>query len=61
MTLSHFCGEGRGNAESKRTEDQVIDLYDILLKNTDEGHPMTTGEIASALESSGIPATRKTI
>ena len=40
---------------------KLLILYDILLKNTDEEHPMTTGEIASALESSGIPATRKTI
>lgn len=38
---------------------KLLILYDILLKDTDEEHPMTMGEIASALENSGIPATRK--
>ena len=46
------------NAEQKI---KLLILYDLLQKNTDEDHPMTTGEIATALKDCNIIVTRKTI
>ena len=40
---------------------KLLVLYEILQKRTDETHPMTTGEIISALEEYGITTTRKTV
>lgn len=46
------------NAEQKV---KLLVLYDILQKNTDENHPMTTGQITGALKNCGIVVTRKTL
>ena len=46
------------NAEQKI---KLLVLYDILQKNTDENHPMTTGQITGALKNCGIVVTRKTL
>lgn len=40
---------------------KLLILYDILQKNTDEQHTMTTGEITTALKNCGIIVTRKTL
>lgn len=40
---------------------KLLILYDILQKNTDENHPMTTKEIISALYNYGIKVSRKTL
>ena len=40
---------------------KLLILYDVLQKNTDENHPMTTKEIVSALDSYGIQVSRKTL
>ena len=47
----------------RNTEQKIklLVLYDILQKQTDEHHPMTTNELVAALEECGIPAVRKTI
>lgn len=36
-------------------------IYDILKRETDENHPMTTGELVARLEALGIAAERKSI
>lgn len=46
------------NAEQKV---KLLILYDLLQKNTDENHPMTTGDITTALKNCGIVVTRKTL
>lgn len=54
----------RGENEMSRNAEQKIKLlilYDLLQKNTDENHPMTTGEITTALKNCGIVVTRKTL
>ena len=40
---------------------KLLILYDILRKNTDENHPMTTKEIVAALQEYGIGVSRKTL
>ena len=46
------------NAEQKI---KLLVLYDILLRKTDENHPMTTNELVAALRECGIEVSRKTI
>lgn len=48
---------------SRKAEQKIklLVLYDLLLKNTDEQHCMTTGEITIALKDFGIIVTRKTL
>lgn len=40
---------------------KLLVLYDLLEKNTDESHPMTTNEIVEELMKLGIPSTRQTV
>lgn len=40
---------------------KLLKLYDFLLENTDENHPMTTEGICIALEGMGIPCERRTL
>ena len=40
---------------------KLLALWDILLKNTDEEHSMTTQEIIAALEKQDIAVSRKTL
>ena len=46
------------NAEQKI---KLLVLYELLLKQSDEEHPMTTNEIVDALKEYGIEVTRKTL
>ena len=46
------------NAEQKI---KLLVLYELLLKQSDEEHPMTTNEIVGALKEYGIEVTRKTL
>ena len=46
------------NAEQKI---KLLVLYELLLKQSDEEHPMTTNELIDALDEYGIEVTRKTL
>ena len=47
--------------ESSERKIKLLLLYEILRKQTDERHPMTTGELSDALLNSGIAVSRKTL
>lgn len=40
---------------------KLLKLADLLREETDEGHPLTTAQICSALERMGIPCDRRTL
>ena len=40
---------------------KLLKLLELLRKNTDEAHPMTTSQICSALSEMGIPCDRRTL
>ena len=48
-------------SESSERKIKLLLLYEILRKQTDERHPMTTGELSDALQNSGIAVSRKTL
>lgn len=48
-------------AENAERKIKLLLLYDILQKQTDEGHPMTTGELTTALRGHGISVSRQTL
>lgn len=47
--------------ESSERKIKLLLLYEILRKQTDERHPMTTGELSEALQNFGIAVSRKTL
>ena len=60
FTLIFDRGE-RKNVEKCGTESQIARSLRYFAKNTDENHPMTTGQITGALKNCGIVVTRKTL
>lgn len=48
-------------SDSAERKIKLLLLYEILLKQTDELHPMTTSEIFTALQESGIAVSRQTL
>ena len=48
-------------SRSSEQKIKLLILYDLLQKNTDEEHPMTTNEITEALKNLGVVVTRKTL
>lgn len=40
---------------------RILELYRLLLRESDEEHPLTVAEIGGHLESVGMPANRKTV
>ena len=48
-------------SESSERKIKLLLLYEILQQKTDERHPMTTGELAAALQNFGIAVSRKTL
>lgn len=48
-------------SESSERKIKLLLLYEILRQKTDEQHPMTTGELAEALQNFGIAVSRKTL
>ena len=40
---------------------KLLKLLELLRQNTDEDHPLSTGQIANALSEMGIPFDRRTI
>ncbi len=48
-------------SESSERKIKLLLLYEILRTQTDERHPMTTGELSDALQNSGIAVSRKTL
>ena len=48
-------------SESAERKIKLLLLYEILRKQTDERHPMTTGELSDALQNFGIAVSRKTL
>ena len=40
---------------------KLLKLLEMLRKNTDESHPMTTSQICGALSGMGIPCDRRTL
>ena len=48
-------------SESSERKVKLLLLYEILRKQTDERHPMTTGELSDALQNFGIAVSRKTL
>lgn len=45
-------------SESSERKIKLLLLYEILRKQTDERHPMTTGELSDALQNFGIAVSR---
>lgn len=48
-------------ARSAEQKIKLLVLYELLLKHSDEEHPMTTNEIIAALKEYGIEVTRQTL
>lgn len=48
-------------SDSAERKIKLLLLYEILLKQTDELHPMTTSEIFTALQESGVAVSRQTL
>ena len=48
-------------SDSAERKIKLLLLYEILLKQTDELHPMTTSDIFTALQDSGIAVSRQTL
>ena len=48
-------------SDSAKRKIKLVLLYEILLKQMDELHPMTTSEIFTALQESGIAVSRQTL
>lgn len=48
-------------SESSERKIKLLLLYEILRKQTDDRHPMTTGELSDALQNFGIAVSRKTL
>ena len=48
-------------SRSSEQKIKLLILYDLLQKNTDEEHLMTTNEITEALKNLGVVVTRKTL
>ena len=60
---SKLSTEGRGIfvAKSSNQKTKLLHLYQLLLRQTDEDHPITVAQMIEALEQYGIKAERKSI